>query len=345
MATQAASLVRAMLEEHRHVVQAALRKYVAERESESSHLYELVADYPERGGRALRASLCLASACAFGAEVEDAIGAAVALELMHNAFLVHDDIEDGSVERRGKPTLHVLHGMPIAVNVGDALAVLSLRPLLASQARLGPRLTLRVLEEAERMARESVEGQALELHWRDHNQIALSEDDYLKMILKKTCWYTTIYPCRVGALIGTRDGVDLDRFLRFGFFLGAAFQIQDDLLNLTGDPERYGKERDGDLYEGKRTLMLIRLFEVSSPAEREQWSAILQRSRSERTREDVAQLRAGMDRYGCIEHARKVAHGLAGAAMHELQTAYGDLPDSRHKEFLTALPVWMLERA
>jgi geranylgeranyl diphosphate synthase type II len=165
------------------------------------------------------------------------------------------------------------------------------------------------------------------------------------MILKKTCWYTTIYPCRVGALIGTRDGVDLDRFLRFGFFLGAAFQIQDDLLNLTGDPERYGKERDGDLYEGKRTLMLIRLLEVSSPSEREQWSEILARSRSERTEDDVRMLRAAIDRHGCIEHARKVAHGLAGAAMHELQAAYGALPDSRHKDFIRALPVWMLERA
>ena len=69
------------------------------------------------------------------------------------------------------------------------------------------------------------------------------------MVLKKTCWYSFIHPCRIGALIATRDGVDLDRFNRFGFFLGAAFQIQDDLLNLIGDERRYGKEIGGDLWK------------------------------------------------------------------------------------------------
>ena len=110
------------------------------------------------------------------------------------------------------------------------------------------------------MARESIEGQAIELGWRRDNALRLGDADYLEMVLKKTCWYTTIYPSRVGALIGTRGDCDLDRFVRFGFFLGAAFQIQDDLLNLEGDPLRYGKELDGDLWEGKRTLMLIHLL-------------------------------------------------------------------------------------
>ena len=159
----------------------------------------------------------------------------MALELLHNAFLVHDDLEDESEERRGRPTLHVRHGAPLAINAGDALAVLSLRPLIDNVGTLGARLALRILEEAERMARESVEGQALELWWRQHHVIDLEEADYLRMVLKKTCWYTTIYPMRVGALIGTRDGVELDSYLHFGFFVGAAFQIQDDLLNLVGD--------------------------------------------------------------------------------------------------------------
>src|SRR6185503_6305202 len=125
---------------------------------------------------------------------------------------------------------------------GDALMVLGLRPLLANRAALGARVSWRIMEETERMARESVEGQALELRWRKENCASVTESDYLLMTLKKTCWYTTIYPSRIGALIGTRDGMDLDRFVRFGFFLGAAFQIQDDLLNLLGEHEHYGKE-------------------------------------------------------------------------------------------------------
>ena len=84
------------------------------------------------------------------------------------------------------------------------------------------------------MAEESVQGQAMELAWRRDNNLSLRDEDYLQMILKKTCWYTCIYPCRVGALIGRGAPLPPTRFLRFGFFLGAAFQIQDDILNLDG---------------------------------------------------------------------------------------------------------------
>ena len=337
-------LVRDVLEEYGARTRQALRAYLrpaAPREE----LYELAAEYPERGGRSLRASLCIAAARAFGADTEDALNSAVALELLHNAFLVHDDVEDGSEERRGRPTLHVLQGVPIAINVGDALSIMSLRPLIENWTRLGARLALRILEEAERMTRESVEGQAMELAWRRDNTIDLRPEDYLTMILKKTCWYTTIYPCRLGALIGTRDDTGLERSLRFGFFLGAAFQIQDDLLNLVGDPVRYGKELLGDLWEGKRTLMLIRLFREASAKDRIELRRILGLSRRQRSPAHVAWIRARMDQHGCIQHARQIAHGLAGAAQHEFSVAFAALPESRDKAFLAALPAWVIERA
>jgi geranylgeranyl diphosphate synthase type II len=241
--------------------------------------------------------------------------------------------------------MHLLHGVPIAVNVGDALAVLSLRPLMDNRRSLGNRVALRILEETERAARESVEGQAIELKWRWNNSVELNETDYLTMILKKTCWYTTIYPCRVGALIGSRDSVPLDRLLRFGFFLGAAFQIQDDLLNLVGDHGNYGKEIAGDLAEGKRTLMLIRLCQLASAKERARLRELLGLPRTARTAAVVRWIRERMDAYGCVEYARQVAHGLAGAAQHEFSLMYRDLPDSRDKSFVEALPVWVLSRA
>jgi geranylgeranyl diphosphate synthase type II len=343
-ATATSRRVRERLDEYGAATRARMGEYL--RDGQPPHaFYELVSDYPERGGRVLRASLCLATARAFGAPPLDALNSAVALELLHNAFLVHDDVEDESEERRGRPTLHLSHGAPLAINVGDALAVLSLRPLIDNVGTLGSRLSLRILEEAERMARESVEGQALELWWRRHNAVDLGEADYLRMVLKKTCWYTTIYPMRVGALIGTRDGVALDRYLHFGFFVGAAFQIQDDLLNLVGDVARYGKELDGDIWEGKRTLMLIHLLNAASPDERARLCRVLGVSRAERTREEVRWIREQMDRYGSIDYARRVAHGLAGAALHEFALAFADVPDSPDKDFLEALPTWALERA
>src|SRR5580700_4160348 len=96
----------------------------------AKHLWDLVPSYPKRGGKGFRPALCLATCRAFGGSTRSALLSAVALELFHNAFLVHDDVEDGSEYRRGLPTLHSEHGVGIAVNVGDAMNVLSLRPLM-----------------------------------------------------------------------------------------------------------------------------------------------------------------------------------------------------------------------
>jgi geranylgeranyl diphosphate synthase type II len=258
---------------------------------------------------------------------------------------VHDDIEDESVTRRGQPTLHVLHGVAVAVNVGDALSLLGIRALMDNRNVLGPSLSMRILEEAERMARESVEGQAIELGWRRDNALDLRDADYLLMVLKKTCWYTTIYPSRVGALIGTRGRIDPDLFLRFGFFLGAAFQLQDDLLNLTGDEQRYGKELSGDLWEGKRTLMLLHLLRAADRRERGRLAEFLATPRVARSDDGVAWVRERMDAYGSVDYARQVAHGLAGAARHEFAQLYGSLPDSRDKRFIAELATWVLHRS
>lgn len=337
-------LVPDVLNEYGDVTRVALCEYLQPREPRR-HLYNLVADYPRRGGRMLRPSLCIATARAFGAALEDAVRSAVALELLHNAFLVHDDVEDDSDERRGRPTLHALHGVPVAVNVGDALTLLGLRALIDNRHRLGAHLTLRILEEAERMSRESIEGQAIELGWRRDNAINLGEADYLEMVLKKTCWYTTIFPSRVGALLGRRDDSHLDRFIRFGFFLGAAFQIQDDLLNLAGDRERYGKELNGDIWEGKRTLMLIQLLQAASADERARLAEFLSQPRRVRQAADVTWVRERMETYGCLAYARQAAHGLAGAAQHEFSLLYGHLPESRDKQFVEGVVTWVLTRA
>jgi geranylgeranyl diphosphate synthase type II len=337
------AIVPSVLKEYGDATRVALCAYLRPREPRR-HLYSLVADYPRRGGRMLRPSLCIATARAFGASLDDAVGSAAALELLHNAFLVHDDIEDDSDERRGQPTLHALHGVPVAVNVGDALTLLGLRALMDNRDRLGPLLTLRIMEEAERMARESVEGQAIELGWRRDNACRLSDADYLQMVLKKTCWYTTIFPVRVGALIATRGAADPDRYLRFGFFLGAAFQIQDDLLNLEGDKDRYGKEIGGDIWEGKRTLMLIHLLRQASNRERQLLASFLTKTRRERSAEEAQWIRERMTFHGSLEHARQVAHGLAGAALHEFSLAFAEVPDSKDKRFIEALATWVIER-
>ncbi len=192
----------------------------------------------------------------------------MAIELLHNAFLVHDDIEDASLLRRGEPTLHRRYGTPLALNAGDGLALQAMGTLRENIDLLGPWLADRIMMEFDFMSQQTVAGQALELGWCRDNRTDLEPDDYLDLIMKKTCWYTTVLPLRVGALVGSKGTAELDPMIEFGFHLGAAFQIRDDILNVVGDPGVYGKEALGDLLEGKRTLMLIHLLASADPADR-----------------------------------------------------------------------------
>ncbi|WP_198956355.1 polyprenyl synthetase family protein [Archangium sp. Cb G35] len=336
-------LVPLILAEYGAATRQVLSRYLPEREPRQ-YLYDLAADYPQRGGRALRPSLCIATTRAFGGRLEDALASAASIELFHNALLIHDDIEDESELRRGRPALHLQEGLPLALNAGDALLVLSFRPLFENQRQLGPDLALRILQDCERTAIESAEGQALDIGWRRDNVTEVTVADYLEMVLKKTCWLTTIYPSRVGALIGSWGRVDLVPFIRFGFLVGAAFQIQDDVLNLIGDEAAYGKELNGDIREGKRTLMLIHLLKHAKPDEKARVVELLGLPRHERTVEHVRWIRSRMDVHGCIEHARQVANGLAGAALREFSTVYGVLPASRDRQFIEELITWVIER-
>ena len=302
-----------------------------------------MADYPNRGGKALRPAILLATCQAFGGSMHEALGAAVSIELLHNAFLVHDDIEDGSQLRRGEPTLHRKYGTALALNAGDALAVMALEPLRVDE-RLGSRLSQRLTDEFQHMARQTIEGQATELGWRRDVTIDLTPDDYLDLIGRKTCWYTTIYPLRAGALIGSRATAPMAELNHFGFHLGAAFQIRDDLLNLIGSEDRYGKELLGDIREGKRTLMLIHLLREASTEERAFLVDYLSHPAETQSDGEVREVLVLMERHGSIAFATEYGGGIAAAAYESFDTAFRSVPDSPHRDFLRGLVAYMLER-
>src|SRR3954447_326762 len=157
-------------------------------------LHELILDYPLRGGKALRPALSIATCLGLGGHLGAVLPTAATLELYHNAFLVHDDIEDESLLRRGRPALHVDHGIPIAINVGDAMMSLSLQPLLENVERVGLGPALQILRAVARMTRRTVEGQAIELDWVRSNTWRLDDADYLSMVELKTGWYSFITP-------------------------------------------------------------------------------------------------------------------------------------------------------
>jgi len=336
--------VEEMLLSYGALTQRAMQVALPEREPRN-WLYDLVSSYPARGGKAIRPSLCLATCCAFGGRIDEALPSATAIELMHNAFLIHDDIEDESRLRRGAATLHATHGSALALNAGDALFVAAQRCVLDNIDLLGPRLARRVADEFVLMAQRTTEGQATELGWiRDH-VVDLTPDDYLDMVMRKTCWYTTVHPLRVGALIGSWGAVALEPFVRFGFHLGAAFQIKDDLLNLVGDEARYGKEILGDLLEGKRTLMLVHLLRAVRGPDRVDLMAYLGQSRSSRSLPEARHVRDLMLTHGSVDFAREFARGIAYEAETSFERAFGArAAETPAGEFVRGLINYMLDR-
>jgi geranylgeranyl diphosphate synthase type II len=242
-------------------------------------LYDLVFDYPLRDAKALRPALCVATCRALGGSLEAVSNSATVIELFHNAFLIHDDIEDGSEKRRSGPTLHRVHGTPVAINVGDAMFALTLEPLLDNTRLLDLGRALRILKVIARMVRESAEGQAVELAWIRDGSWALADRDYLRMVHKKTSHYTFITPVVVGAIVAGMRNEDLGRLRLFATALGAAFQIQDDVLNLAGHEAQIGKEVDGDLWEGKHTLILLHAVRTCTEADRKRATTVLRKRR------------------------------------------------------------------
>jgi geranylgeranyl diphosphate synthase, type II len=335
--------LESQLAAYRDRVRPLIQQSIPDREPKK-HLYNVIAGQLSRDGKGIRPALCLATCGAFGGAVDRALPSAAAIELLHNAFLVHDDIEDGSDFRRDGPTAHRQYGVPLALNAGDAMNAMSVRVLKQNLPLLGPELATRVFDEFDHMSIETIEGQAMELGWIRDNDCSTSDEDYLLMVLKKTSWYSFIHPARIGALIAQPEGMNLDGFNRFGHYLGTAFQIRDDVLNLAGDRRTYGKEIGGDLLEGKRTLILAHLLRSISPHEKERLRSFLARPRAERLPREVAWIYDLLHKHGSIDYARAAARTFAEAAKREFDVAYGPAVPGPDLDFLKLLVDYMISR-
>jgi geranylgeranyl diphosphate synthase type II len=340
-------------------------------------LYDLMRDYPLRAAKGLRPALAIATCAALGGTQDAVLPSAATLELFHNAFLIHDDIEDGSLQRRDAPTLHRQHGVPIAINVGDSMLALALEPLLGNMALLGMGRALRILQIVSTMTRITAEGQAVELDWIRSHRWDLADRDYIRMVYQKTGWYSFVAPILMGAVAAGAPVEQARALARVGMLLGVAFQIQDDLLNLTGEAHTYGKEIAGDLWEGKHTLVLIHALRHAPATERAAALAILSRPRPSllggqwaaisaeitaleaagtipraaaaslrraatggsgvKTATEIVWLQGLIERQGSINYARGVASDHAAAAVRRLEATATEIEDSTHRRFLRGL--------
>lgn len=303
------------------------------------YLYDLMPLYPLRAGKGLRPVLCMAACEAFGGSYDDALPFAAALELLHNAFLVHDDIQDGSPSRRGRPALHIEHGTPLALNVGDALAARATAALIRATRALRAPLANVVLEGWERMIDETIEGQALDLGWQRDNVVDVSVSDYLSMCGKKTAWYTVVQPLAIGAIVGSGAPARERETFRFGWLLGLLFQIANDL-----DGAR-GTAGESDIEEGKRTIPLIHLLETLGGTDRAEVVRIMGAPRDQRGPKEVAWMLDQMDKAGSIDYARSCALDLAAAAIREADQVFGPLPPGDARDLLLSITGYVVEQS
>ena len=223
--------------------------------SDPGDLYEPARYVLAGGGKRLRPIILLLAAEGFGVEEEVAFPAALAVEVFHNFTLVHDDIMDHSDERRGRPTVHTRWSEDVAILAGDYLMALSYRLLSESPAPVLPEM-LSVYHE---MVAELCEGQTLDKVFEGRDDVTVEE--YFSMIDAKTG--ALLRTClELGAILGGATDAERAAVRDAGTFVGRAFQIQDDLLDVVAQDARWGKPVGGDLIEGKRTYVLLRTFSV-----------------------------------------------------------------------------------
>ena len=276
---------------------------------EPKGLYEPIAYTLASGGKRLRPTLALIAAALFGGSEEEVLPAALALEVFHNFTLLHDDVMDRADVRRGRPTVHVKWDDNTAILSGDQMLIEAYKLLSDVPADKLPQ----VLRWFNEMATGICEGQQYDVDFEHMDTVRI--EDYMKMIALKTS-VLLANALRIGGYIAGADAQQIDALYQYGLHIGLAFQIQDDILDVYGDPKTFGKAIGGDICCNKKTLLLLTAMEkadAASRAELEQWLAV-----SDRNAEKIAAVTALYNRLGVREAAERVMEQHTAVALEQL---------------------------
>jgi geranylgeranyl diphosphate synthase type I len=254
------ALMQSMLTE----VEAVLRRSIAYQiHPESEELHEMLSYHMgwsgagagvEASGKRLRPLILLLANASAGGNWRAALPAAAAVELIHNFSLIHDDIQDDSPLRRGRPTLWKVWGIPQAINAGDALFTQAHLAMLQVAKDSPPAITLRAVELLQETCLHLTQGQYLDIAYEKRSDLTV--EMYWQMVRGKTA--ALLAACaQIGALIARADQAIIETYRIFGESLGLAFQVQDDLLGIWGDPQVTGKSAQSDLISGKKSLPIL----------------------------------------------------------------------------------------
>ena len=300
-----------------------IRALVRDRDPSTRGLYEMVRyhlgldDSGAKGGKRMRPVLGLLAYASITGRYEPALPGAAAVELGHNFSLVHDDIEDGDRARHHRPTLWAIHGIPQAINAGDALFTLS-RIALHRLTDLGfsDAKVLRLMRLYDETCLRLCEGQFIDI-WTSEHDDTMSVDLYFDMIGRKTAALISA-SIEAGALLATDDDEVIARYRSFGWALGLAFQLNDDLLGIWGEQQTTGKE-PSDLAKHKKTLPVIFAFERAGAADRARLAEIY--TAGSPSLGDLAEAVAILERAGARDYTRDQARRYRDEALRELAAA------------------------
>ena len=294
-------------------------------------LYEPMRYSVSSGGKRIRPILLLLSAEAVGSRIENALDAAVALELVHNFTLVHDDIMDNDDWRRGRQTVHKKWDESTAILAGDGLLV---KAYVALAQVNYPRLQ-EIVQHFSQSILQVCEGQALDKEFESRETVSM--DEYFEMIDKKTARLFSA-ACEIGGMIGGGNQEQVNALATYGRALGRAFQVQDDLLDVTADQQVLGKDVGSDLEENKKTFLIVHFTQTANDDLLQQLQAI--RDKKKLSKNDLDKILEIFQASGTIRAARTEVDKTLSVA----EDALKKLPDSMARVHLQQVLMMLRDR-
>jgi len=352
--------IEKFLEEKAVLIDKAIEKYIPRILSKDTALFRInqpcyaynlealnkavaepIWEFLDRGGKRWRPSLFLLIIEALGKNPEDFVDFAIIPEVIHNGTIMIDDIEDASELRRGRPCTYRIYGLDIAINAGNAMYYLPLLPLIEKREEVSTEKLCKIYEIYVKEMISLSLGQAMDIAW--HRGLAnadkIDEENYLQMCAYKTGTLARM-SAKIAAVLANTSEEFVEKLGRFAESIGVAFQMQDDVLDLTGS--KFTEKKGGrgqDITEGKRSLIVIHTLKVADTKDKERLAEILKMHTSHQELRDEAI--AIMQKYGSIEYVKRFARKMVEKSWREVERI---LPASEAKEKLKAFANFLIER-
>jgi geranylgeranyl diphosphate synthase type I len=322
-----------IIEQYKGTVDAELERHLP-RDGEPSEFYASVWELLDRGGKRFRPGLTFLACESVGGRREEAVSAAAAVELLHNMTLIHDDIEDKSELRRGKPCIHRIYGIPTAINAGDAMLIKVFE--IANSSMISFDRCNRLVNLIAKRAYDITWGQAFEFNlWK---RTKFGENDVIRLLRSKTGALTGL-ATEAGAIAAGADKTQVRALGDFGETIGIAFQIVDDLLNVVGQEKEYGKEIGGDIREGKKTILAAHLLSIADPADKKTFMRLLGKNTIKKV--EIKTVIRLYRKYGCMDYAKSRAEFYLQEALKNLDI----LPTTEARDNLALVAKFLISRS